>query len=348
MERVCERLRMRMHERGHGEELVERVLQSMRSFALYGFPESHAISFALIAYSSAWMKVHRAVEFYVSLLNNQPMGFYSSATLIQDARAHGIRVLPASVLHSHWRCNVEDDRTVRLGLCMIGALCESHALKLLEARKQAPFVSLPDFQRRCGLHREELRAVARSGALQGLAAHRREALWRVQEPVEDDLFSLAAARFSQTSTEKAFESSCPLAPMDAAERLSADFATTGVTVGAHPMRFLRAQIPHAWTAASLRSAPDGASLCTAGMVICRQRPGTAKGFVFLSLEDETGISNIVVPPRLYENIRLLIAEESFLQIDGVVQQREGVTHVKARRIRAMRTAVPSAPSHDFH
>jgi error-prone DNA polymerase len=347
MERVCERLRMRMRERGHGEELIEKVLQSMRSFALYGFPESHAISFALLAYSSAWMKVHRAVEFYVSLLNNQPMGFYSSATLIRDAKAHGIRVLPASAVSSQWNCTVEDNQTIRLGLCMIRALSQNHGASLLEARAQFPFASLADLQRRGGLNRDELRALARAGALQGLAAHRREALWRVQEPLEEDLFS-RAPRPASPPLPTGHDSPCPLPPMSAPERLQADFATTGVSVGAHPMQFLRGHVPEARTAAQLREAADGLWLSTAGMVICRQRPGTAKGFVFVSLEDETGISNVVVPPRLYENTRLLLSEESFLHVDGVVQQREGVTHLKARRIRAIRSSLPAAPSHDFH
>jgi error-prone DNA polymerase len=353
MERVCDKLRTKMRERGHADTLVERVLQSMRSFALYGFPESHAISFALIAYSSAWMKVHRAAEFYTALLNNQPMGFYSSATLIQDAKAHGIRVLPASILHSSWRCTVEDDRTLRLGLCMIRALSENNALRLLQARTASPFVSVADVQRRGGLHREELRSMARAGALQGLAAHRREALWRVQEPVEEDLFSRVAACKTEPAPAQAeiptpTEPDCPLLPMSTPERLKADFATTGVTVGQHPMRLVRAHLPPVHTAAQVRAAEDGRFVTTAGMVICRQRPGTAKGFVFVSLEDETGISNVVVEPRLFERMRLLIAQENFLQISGFVQQREGVTHLQARRIEAIRSSLPSSPSHDFH
>ncbi|MEI6872580.1 MAG: error-prone DNA polymerase, partial [Verrucomicrobiota bacterium] len=345
MERVAERLRLRMRERDHGEELIERILKSMRSFALYGFPESHAISFALIAYASAWMKVHRAAEFYASLLNNQPMGFYSSATLIRDARGRGLRVLPASVLHSQWRCTVEDDRTVRLGLCMIGELSAAHGAALLLRRGEQPFGSMADFQRRAGLNRDELRALARAGALQGLAAHRREALWRVQEPVEEDLFSLAAARLGQPAPP---EEACPLAPMSTEERLEADFSTTRVTVGPHPMELLRRQLPNAWMAAELRQAESGARVQTAGMVFCRQRPGTAKGFVFLSLEDESGISNIIVSPDLYERTRLLIASEAFLQIEGVVQQNEGTTHLRAQGIRALASSLPATASHDFH
>ena len=344
MEGVADRLRLRMRERNHGEELIEKILQSMRSFALYGFPESHAISFAIIAYASAWMKVHRAAEFYVSLLNNQPMGFYSSATLIRDARGRGLRVLPVAVLHSQWRCTVVDDGTVRLGLCMIRELSAAHGAVLLGQREAQPFATMADFQRRAGLNRDELRALARAGALQGLAAHRREALWQVQEPVEEDLFSMAAARDVQPAT----SAGCPLTPMTTEERLEADLSTTRVTVGPHPMQFLRTQLPNAWTAAELRQAAHDSYLETAGMVICRQRPGTAKGFVFLSLEDESGISNIIVSPGLYERNRLLIAAEAFLRIKGVVQQSEGVTHLRAQGIWALPSTLPATASHDFH
>jgi error-prone DNA polymerase len=349
MERVCDRLRSKMHERGHPDSLTENILQSMRSFALYGFPESHAISFALIAYASAWMKVHRAAEFYASLLNNQPMGFYSSATLLHDAKAHGLRILPVSVLHSHWRCSVEDHHTLRLGLASLGTLSETHAQQLLQARAQSPFASLTDFRQRTELNRDELRALARCGALQGLAAHRREALWKVHEPAEDDLFSLAAKRQNHpTPTPPPSDSKCPLLPMDPVERLHADLETTRMSVGAHPMHWLREQLPDTWTAAEIKSAPHGCRLQTAGMVICRQRPGTAKGFVFLSLEDESGISNIVITPQLYETTRLLIAQESFLWIEGVVQQHEGVTHLRAERLTALPNTLPAPDSHDFH
>ncbi|MEY5025081.1 MAG: hypothetical protein RLZZ244_609 [Verrucomicrobiota bacterium] len=339
MENVCERLRTRMRERHHTEALIEHVLQSMRSFALYGFPESHAISFALIAYASAWLKVHRAPEFLAALLNNQPMGFYSSATLLADAKARGLLIRPVSILHSSWLCTVEDDRSVRLGLSQISALREPHAQHLLAERARSPFASLHDFRLRVPLPGETLRALASAGALNGLAAHRRDALWQVALPIQDDLFSRTAPPASPA----------PPLPMTPAERLRADFSSTGVTTGPHPMKLLRPHLPDAWTASEIRSARHGTHLHTAGMVICRQRPGTAKGFVFLSLEDETGISNVVIAPRLYEHHRLCIAQEPFLQIEGSVQQHEGVTHLRAIRIRALpQPHLPAAPSHDFH
>jgi error-prone DNA polymerase len=377
MERVCERLRLRMRERHHSDELIDHVIQSMRSFALYGFPESHAISFALIAYASAWMKVHRAPEFYAALLNNQPMGFYSSATLVRDARAHQVRMLPPSVLHSEEKCTVIDDTTVRLGLSLISGLPTGQTQLLLSERARNPFTSLADFRQRVPLNRDELRLLARAGAFQGLTEHRRDALWRIQEPLENDLFHPKTALLQTNPTGASHcldshqqplvaitpspscdppnsaylpvpESGCPLRPMTPPERMSSDYAATGVTVGRHPMEFLRENLPEAWNARQIRAAANKTALQTAGMVICRQRPGTAKGFVFLSLEDETGISNIIVPPTLYEQTRLLIASESFLQIDGLVQQHEGVTHVRALRIRPLPTTLPSARSHDFH
>jgi error-prone DNA polymerase len=359
MERVCERLRLRMRERHHTEELTEHVIQSMRSFALYGFPESHAISFALIAYASAWMKVHRAPEFYAALLNNQPMGFYSSATLVRDAKNHGVRMLPPSVLHSGWHCEVVNDTTVRLGLTLISGLPAEKAQTLLKERAIKPFTSLAEFRQRVPLNQDELRSLARAGALQGLAEHRRDALWRIQAPSETDLFSpqstpspspqpLPNRSMPTAIPESIPESDCPLRPMSPTERLAMDYASTGVTVGRHPMEFLRENLPETWTAQQIRAAPNHTALETAGMVICRQRPGTAKGFVFLSLEDETGISNVIVPPALYEKTRLLIASESFLRIDGLVQQHEGVTHVRALQIHPLPTQLPPTPSHDFH
>ena len=347
MERVCEQLRVRMRERSHAEALIEKVLQSMRSFALYGFPESHAISFALIAYASAWMKVHRAAEFYVSLLNNQPMGFYSVATLVGDAKARGIKVLPVSVLKSEWLCAVESDNVIRLGLGMIGRLKASNAERLLEQRQQAPFLSMGDFQRRVQLGKEEMRILASAGAFQGLALHRREALWRMRESSEEDLFTLAEARGPQQRP--VADGDCPLERMTPAERLNADFNAASVSTGPHAMHLLRERLPEAWTAAELKTAPHGSFVLGAGMVICRQRPGTAKGYVFLSLEDETGVANVVVRPALYEKLRLLIATESFLQIEGHVQHHEGVMHLRAVRIARIDTGqISGTASHDFH
>jgi error-prone DNA polymerase len=340
MERVCRRLREKMGARGHSEEITGQVLKSMRSFALYGFPESHAISFALIAYASAWMKVHRAHEFYAALLNNQPMGFYSSNTLIQDARRRGVRMLPVSAIHSEWCCTVEPEDTVRLGLCLVRGLALQRVEKMLAARKEKPFENTQDFQRRAGLNQNELRSLASIGALGGLSTHRREALWQVEAPLRDsDLFSC---------TNSAEGSASPLPPMTPEERLGSDFSGTGLTTGPHPMALLRRDLPDAWTAFELKNAPHGVRVQTAGMVICRQRPGTAKGFFFLSLEDETGVANVILSPALFERHRLLVSQETFLIIEGTVQQQEGITNLRADRVLGLHTRKMNAPeSHDF-
>ncbi len=340
MEKVCTRLREKMSARGHSEDITEQVLKSMRSFALYGFPESHAISFALIAYASAWMKVHRAPEFYASLLNNQPMGFYSSNTLIQDAGRRKIRIRPVSAIHSDWRCTVDRDDSVRLGLCMVQGLARQRGDRLLAARSEKPFEDMQDFQRRAGLNQNEFRSLASIGALSGISAHRREALWSVEAPLrESDLFS-------RTPSEGANPS--PLPPMTPGERLASDFSGTGLTTGPHPMALLRKHLPDAWTALELKSAPHGVRVQTAGMVICRQRPGTAKGFFFLSLEDETGVANVILAPALFERFRLRVSQETFLVIEGTVQQQEGITNLRADRVEALHSQKMDAPeSHDF-
>lgn len=341
MERVCTRLREKMAARGHSEAVTEQVLQSMRSFALYGFPESHAISFALIAYASAWMKVHRAPEFFASLLNNQPMGFYSSATLVMDARAHGLKILPVCVNASEWRCTVTRQGDVQLGLCLVSGLREAHGRDLLDARVKGPFASLEELRERTRIPHAELRTLSSIGALRTLSKHRREALWRIEEPLrEPDLFSRNPSAVSVES---------PLTPMSAEERLQSDFAGTGLTTGPHAMALWRPHLPDAWTAAELRTAPHGTHLQTAGMVISRQRPGTAKGFVFLTLEDETGVSNVILTPALFESERLTVSQEAFLLVEGVIQHQEGVTHLKAKRVRALHDrSLPSPTSHDFH
>ena len=338
MDKVCVKLRQRMLEKGHTPEVIEQFVKSVQSFAVYGFPESHAISFAMLAYASAWYKVHRAAEFFASLLNNQPMGFYSSATLIKDAQKRGLHFLPVSVQHSEWRCTVIDDATVRLGLCVVNGLRHEHGARIILQRLRAPFASVADFTSRSKLSKAEQRTLAKIGALAELSTHRREALWRVEEtPDFDGLFEHAAS--APTS---------PLAPMNDWQRLAADYAGMSLSPGAHPMRLLRAQVPEAWRACDLPQARNGTDVQIAGQVICRQRPGTAKGFVFISLEDETGVANAIVLPELFERCRLLITTEGFLIIEGRLQNHENVIHVRAERLAPLPgPALALAESHDF-
>jgi error-prone DNA polymerase len=339
MAKVTARLRQRMQEKGVAQENIERIALACSSFALYGFPESHAISFAILAYASAWFKVHRAPEFFCSLLNCQPMGFYSPATLIQDARRHGLRIRPICILHSEWLCTLEGD-AIRLGFCVMRGLRQMPILSMLGERAREPFQDLEDLQRRTTLHADELRGLAEAGALNALAGHRRSALWQVERALlpEDDLFAATAPRTAS-----------PLAPMTLPERLRSDMRQTGLTTGRHPMSLVRERVPHLWRACDLKTAANGTRVLTGGAVICRQRPGTAHGTLFISLEDETGIANVIVSANLFEQRRLRIIEEPALTVDGIVQIHEGVLHVKAIDLEALPLAAEAAfgPSHDF-
>jgi error-prone DNA polymerase len=331
MDAVCVKLREGMLRKEIELPVIEKIVKSVKAFAVYGFPESHAISFALLAYASAWLKVHRAAEFYASLLNNQPMGFYSSATLIEDAKRHGLRMRPVSVLCSEWRCTLEDNETVRLGLCVVNGLRHEHGARIVAARAEQAFTSVPDFQLRTRLSKAELRTLAKIGALNGLAEHRREALWQIEAAHDpESLFSLAGASDSAPA---------PLRAMNPEERTAADYSGTSLTTGPHPMAILRPRVPDLWRAAELAQAPNGTRVRIGGQVICRQRPGTAKGFVFISLEDETGTANAILPPKFFEKHRLLVASESFLIIEGPVQKHKGVIHVKAHAVEPLQAGV---------
>jgi error-prone DNA polymerase len=317
-------------------------LKSLASFALYGFPESHAISFALIAYASAWLKVHRAAAFYAALLNCQPMGFYSSASLVQDARRRGVKTLPPCVLASDERCRVEADDTIRLGLASVRGVRTAAVQSILAARRERPFASTADFLRRTEGSAAERRALSGAGALNTLSTHRRAALWAVEAVHgDDDLF-----RYAQTG-DGAAES--PLAAMTLGERLQADYTHLELTVGGHPMRLLRAQLPGATPAGELGELRPGVRVQIAGAVITRQRPGTAKGVCFITLEDETGHANAIVRPGLFESSRLVINLEPALLITGRLQNEQGVIHVLAETITALPLAgLPKQASHDYH
>jgi error-prone DNA polymerase len=315
------------------------ILKAISSFALYGFPESHAISFALLAYASAWLKVHRAPEFYASLLNNQPMGFYSPATIIKEGRRRGLRFRPVCVQRSEWRCIIEPDDSVRLGFCVVQGLRAEKAQAIVNERKLRPFDSIDDFKLRLRLNKAELRRLAEIGALNVFAGHRRDAMWDVEREIpDDDLFSAIQD-----------EAGSPLAPMNAAERLRADYEGMRLTTGPHPMALLRPHLPGLWRAADIPQGREGQIISIGGNVICRQRPGTAKGFVFVSLEDETGISNAIVSPQLFEKLRLTITQEQFLKITGRLQTRENVFVVQAQNVERLEAEnLAGTSSYDFH
>jgi error-prone DNA polymerase len=370
MNKVCAKLRIAMERKGVTTDKIDKIVQSISSFALYGFPESHAISFAILAYGSAYLKVHRAPEFYASLLNNQPMGFYTPATIVKDAQRHDLKIKPVCVSQSEWRCTVVDDNTVRLGFCVVSGLREEHAEELVRQRQDRPFDSLDDCKRRVPFSKDELRTLAELGALNCFAEHRRAAMWDVEETLHNDLLTHNVSHpersegprlrgFDQTGNiehsiplcevPRSARDDSPLSRMTLPERVKADYDTMNLTTGPHPMKLLRESLPNIWRAIDLPRARHGSIIQIAGNVICRQRPGTAKGFVFVSLEDETGVSNAIVDPDLFEHFRLVITEEAFLLIEGEVQNSDNVILIKAREIRPLlHEQLVGTESHDFH
>jgi error-prone DNA polymerase len=342
MQKVEVKLRAALQRKNVEPKTIEDIIKAISSFALYGFPESHAISFALLAYASAYLKVHYAPEFYSSLLNNQPMGFYSPATIIKDGHRRGVRFRPVCAMRSEYLCTIEPDNSIRLGLCVVQGLRAESAQTLVAERAQEPFLSLSHLKARVQFNKSELRRLAEIGALNCFADHRRDALWQAERdlPPETDLFGHAFVPGHDKS---------PLAPMNPAERLRADYEGMRLTTGPHPMALLRAQLPNIWRAIDLPRGREGQVITIAGNVICRQRPGTAKGFVFISLEDETGISNAIVRPQLFEDLRLVITQENFLQITGRLQTRENVFVVQAHTIERLDAHnLSGTDSYDFH
>jgi error-prone DNA polymerase len=356
MNKVCAKLRLAMERKGVAPDKIDKIVQSISSFALYGFPESHAISFAILAYGSAYLKVHRTPEFYASLLNNQPMGFYTPATIVKDAQRHGLKIKPVCVSQSEWRCTVVDDNTVRLGFCVVSGLRQEHAEELVRQRQNRQFDSLEDFKRRVLLSKGELRALAELGALNCFTEHRRAAMWNVEETLHNDLLEqnvvdalVPSACLSDSAFATNAATTSPLPRMTLPERVKADYETMNLTTGPHPMKLLRDSLPNIWRAIDLPHARHGSIIQIAGNVICRQRPGTAKGFVFISLEDETGVSNAIVEPDLFEHFRLVITEEAFLLIEGEVQNSDNVVLIKVREIRPLtHEQLVGSESHDFH
>ena len=432
MKEVEIKLRAGMAKNGITGDVAEQIVSSITAFALYGFPESHAASFALLAYASAYLKVHFPAAFYTALLNNQPMGFYHPATLVKDAQRRGVRFTGVDVQHSDWLCRVDTDGSVRLGLRYVSGLREdvgraierakgreqraqkicpkcgcddetmletvkagsyfcntcSHdwthppsldgswrasafALGALADRsaRQAPtqptlpmdapprFKSVDDVATRTGIRREELQTLADIGAFASFGYERREALWQVEKAIRPagELFQGVEPEeglgITLIPNPQSLEGAqCPLPPMSAEERLVADYAGTHLTIGPHPMAMRRTELAMRGVlrAIDLPRARDGRRIRVAGSVITRQRPGTAKGFVFLTLEDETGIANVIVRPDLFDRDRMTILEQPFLLVDGILQNQDGVTSVKAERLHVLSGAGVEIDSHDFH
>ncbi len=441
MKQIEVQLREGMATRGITAEAADRIVRSIGSFALYGFPESHAASFALIAYASAYLKAHYPAAFYTALLNNQPMGFYHPATLVKDAQRRGVRFAPIDVQESQWDCTVGADGTIRLGLRFVAGLradagyaiaaksrehgavsasgerpredlggarpsaaksdgpplrcpkcgCDDpsmlettggRSVSTMRVAESQPsygggpgsplfcnvcshqwtegvegrrFRSIDDLIRVTGLRRDEVTVLAEIGALNSLGHDRRSALWQVEQAVRPagELFAEQnrGPEWDQGGPEEPGATS-PLPDMSDGERLVADYAGTGLTVGPHPMKFRRHELTMKGVlrAIDLPQVKSGRRVRTAGMVITRQRPGTAKGFVFLTLEDETGISNIIIRPDVYARDKAIVVESPFLLVDGWLQVQDGVTAIKAERMERLEglLATMAVESHDFH
>jgi error-prone DNA polymerase len=480
MQQIESKLRAGMARQDITGDAAEEIVRSITSFALYGFPESHAASFALLVYASAYLKAHYPAALYTAMLNNQPMGFYHPATLVKDAQRHGVRFAPIDVLESDWECRVDPDGRVRLGLMYVNGLrretgrviatagdhgsgfgtrgsgsgrmathkslevgalsadrlqpergaesseseraasidnrcpkcgCEdasmleetpaggffcnicahewgehrsdvavSHKSSEDEPRAPSPeprqprFTSIEDLIVRTGVRRDELATLAEIGALNAFGHHRRSALWQIEKAVRPagELFEERSSHRPDDSNhvehvggpgsssgpqapprttkhEPRAPDTSPLRPMTPPERLMADYAGTSLTIGPHPLALRRAELAMRGVlrAIDLPRGRHGRRVRVAGAVITRQRPGTAKGFVFLTLEDETGIANIIVQPDLFSALKTTIVGEPYLLVEGLLQIQEGVTSVKAERVLPLAGGGPQPDSHDF-
>jgi error-prone DNA polymerase len=339
-----ERLVSRMTAKGVEREFAERVFQQIRGFGEYGFPESHAASFALLAYATAYLKRHYPAEFACALLNSLPMGFYSAATIVDDAKRHGIVVLPADVARSGWDCALEGpSRAVRVGLKFVKGLSSSEFDALEAARRIRAFESVDDFTRRVHIDRGASARLAEAGAFESLGGRsRRGDLWSALAPPLD-----TRGEFALPDAEDAPE----FAALDAFDAIGWDYRATRLSTRGHPLEPLRdllrgLSLPDAREVART---PHGRRVRYAGLVICRQRPGTASGVLFMTLEDETGFVNLVVWPGVFETQSTLVRTAAFLGVEGKVQSEKGVVHVVVEKFfQPSLDHAPASPrSHDF-
>jgi error-prone DNA polymerase len=343
LSRHREKLLRGFSERGISARFAEQLYQQIHGFGEYGFPESHASSFALLVYASAWLKVHHQAAFTCSILNSQPMGFYSPSSLVQDAQRHGVEVRPVCVVASDWDNLLEPDEALRLGMRQIKGFGQGAAEAVMKARKEGPFQGVADLVRRAGLKKNEIEALAEAGALEVLVPSRREALWRARAPREGGLFEKLPLEP---------EEDVGLPKMRPAEQLVLDYGRVGLSLKDHPLRHLRAELSAqgAITAAALREKRHGERVLIAGMVLGRQRPATASGVTFVSLEDETGVMNVVVQKKLFEERYAAARYAKILGVRGRVERKGEVIHVLAEdleRLDGPGRRVP-AKSRDFH
>lgn len=336
-----ERLVGRMVEKGYPHEFAERIFKQIEGFGEYGFPESHAASFALLVYVSAWIKRHHPDAFLAALLNSQPMGFYAPAQLVRDAKEHGVKVLPVDVTVSEVDSVLEQPSTrpprqdgdaesppwlVRLGLCRVNGLAEAAAQRVVAARAESPFTSAEDLTRRASLDAHALGLLAQADALKPLTGHRHQAAWSAA-----GIDTRATPMLAQTRTH---EAAAVLAAPDVADTVLADYRATGLSLAQHPVALLREQLSafKVQTAAELRNFPNGRLARASGIVTHRQRPETAKGVVFVTLEDETGAVNIIVWPAVAEAQRKPLLASTLLTVYGIWQREGEVRHLVARKL----------------
>jgi error-prone DNA polymerase len=350
IERHRDRLISRMQAKGITPEFAARVFDQIRGFGEYGFPEAHASSFALIAFATSYLKRYYHAEFTCSLLNAQPMGFYAPATIVEDAKRHGVEVRAIDALHSDWDCTLEERSmggnpwrsAVRMGLRYVKSLGEEDGRRVTSARAERQFASLEDFARRSALDAGALVALARAGAFESLGLDRREALWQVRA---------LAKRHDMTLPVEVAETVPHFNGLSALEVVAWDYDVTDHSVRGHPLEPLRDQLtaaglPDAQTVAGMG---DGDTVRYAGLVICRQTPGTASGVTFMTLEDETGFVNLVVWPKVFEQNPRLAKSVSLLGVTGRLQKQQGVVHIIVRRMwkPGVNTRLPAVASRDF-
>jgi error-prone DNA polymerase len=362
MKQIEVKLRDGMARKGITGKAADDIVLAITAFALYGFPESHSASFALLVYASVYLKAHFPSAFYAALLNNQPMGFYHPATLVKDAQRHGVHFAPVDVQRSEWPCTIEEDGTVRLGLRYVTGLRAQVGQRIADSspaeasverpfRVASRFSSVEDLVARTGINREELSMLAEIGALNAFGYTRREALWQVERAVRPSGELYAEAITSQDhKIARSQDESSPLPEMSSVDRVIADYEGTGLTIGPHPMALRREEMSlrGALRASDLSRQRNGRRVRVAGAVITRQRPGTAKGFVFLTIEDETGFANIIIRPDLFAERRMVILGEPFLLVEGTLQNQEGVTSIRAERMEGLGGTQVEVEARDFY
>lgn len=348
-----DRLVAGMVARGYPEDFAERIFRQLEGFGSYGFPESHAASFALLAYASAWLKCRHPDVFCAALLNSQPMGFYAPAQIVRDAREHGVEIRPVCVNASGWDCTLEPAGTgfaVRLGLRMVRGLSKAHGKAIARQRGDRPFASVDELLHRAGVPVTALTALAEADAFRpALGLARREALWAIRglRHQELPLFAAAAARHEGAMLPEVAEPPATLRPMPAGREVVSDYRHTGLSLRCHPVSFLRADLARRRivTCAAAMGADNRRRVEAAGIILVRQRPGSAKGVMFITLEDETGIANVVVWPKLFERYRRVILSAGMIAVAGRIQSADGVVHLVAQRITDLSPELASVGEH---